>query len=240
MPKRRLLQARELAWQSPPVATSGRGNTNGSAGTTQTAGWGAQVVASAVIVVPIGSLTANNVQRALEDLADGKLSLAGGTMTGALLLWADPTADSEAATKHYVDQVVQGLDVRNAANVTILRASSVDNIAEFGPSTMPHIEYDGAAVLVAGSPIAPVLRASKSWTPGTIGDEAVATTTITVTGATTADPAIAAHTELGGDNFIISAHVQSANTVLVLILNKAGEPLTIGDGTLYVTVFKNP
>ena len=240
MPKRRLLQARELAWQSPPVATSGRGSTNGSSGTTQTAGWGAQVVASAVIVVPIGSLTANNVQRALEDLADGKLSLAGGTMTGALLLWADPTADSEAATKHYVDQVVQGLDVRNAANVTILRASSVDNIAEFGPSTMPHIEYDGAAVLVAGSPIAPVLRASKSWTPGTIGDEAVATTTITVTGATTADPAIAAHTELGGDNFIISAYVQSANTVLVLILNKAGEPLTIGSGTLYVTVFKNP
>ena len=240
MPKRRLLQARELAWQSPPVATSGRGSTNGSSGTTQTAGWGAQVVASAVIVVPIGSLTANNVQRALEDLADGKLSLAGGTMTGALLLWADPTADSEAATKHYVDQVVQGLDVRNAANVTILRASSVDNIAEFGPSTMPHIEYDGAAVLVAGSPIAPVLRASKSWTPGTIGDGAVATTTITVTGAATTDPVIAAHTELGGDNWIISAYVQSANTVLALIPNKAGEPLTIGSGTLYVTVFKNP
>lgn len=240
MPKRRLLQARELAWQSPPVATSGRGSTNGSAGTTQTAGWGAQVVASAVIVVPIGSLTANNAQRALEDLTDGKLSLGGGTMTGALLLWTDPTADSEAATKHYVDQVVQSLDVRNAANVTILRASSVDNIAEFGPSTMPHIEYDGAAVLVAGSPIAPVLRASKSWTPGAIGDEAVATTTITVTGATTADPAIAAHTELGGDNFIISAYVQSANTVLVLILNKAGEPLMINSGTLYVTVFKNP
>ena len=240
MPKRRLLQARELAWQSPPVATSGRGSTNGSSGTTQTAGWGAQVVASAVIVVPIGSLTANNVQRALEDLADGKLSLAGGTMTGALLLWADPTADSEAATKHYVDQVVQGLDVRNAANVTILRASSVDNIAEFGPSTMPHIEYDGAAVLVAGSPIAPVLRASKSWTPGAIGDEAVATTTITVTGATTADPAIAAHTELGGGDFIISAYVQDANVVRVLILNKAGELLTVGSGTLYVTVFKNP
>ena len=97
MPKRRLLQAREVAWQSPPVATSGRGSTGGSSGTTQTAKWDAQVMASAVIVVPIGPLTANNVQRALEDLADGKLSLTGGTMTGALLLWADPTADSEAA-----------------------------------------------------------------------------------------------------------------------------------------------
>jgi hypothetical protein len=68
----------------------------------------------------------------------------------------------------------------------------------------------------------------------------VATTTITVTGAATTDPVIAAHTELGGDGFIISANVQSANTVLALILNKAGEPLTIGSGTLYVTVFKNP
>lgn len=240
MPKRRLLQAREVAWTSPPVGIAGRGSTGGTAGTTQTAGEARQMMASAVLVIPIGPLTANNVQRALEDLADGKLSLAGGTMTGTLLLWDDPIADSEAATKHYVDQAVQGLDVRNAANVTILRASSVDNIAEFGPSTLPHIEYDGTAVLVAGSPIAPVLRASKSWTPGTINDGAVATTTITVTGAATTDPVIATHTELGGDNWIISAYVQSANTVLALILNKAGEPLTISSGTLYVTVFKNP
>ena len=240
MPKRRLLQAREVAWQSPPVGIAGRGSTSGSSGTTQTAGWGTQVMASAVIVIPIGPLTANNAQRALEDLTDGKLSLTGGSMTGALLLWADPTADSEAATKHYVDQVVQGLDVRNAANVTILRASSADNIAEFGPSTIPHIEYDGTQVLIAGSPIAPVLRANKTWAPGDIGDGAVATTTITVTGAANTDQVIASHTELGGDNFIISAYVQSTNTVLVLILNKAGETLTISSGTLYVTVFKRP
>ena len=238
MPKRRLLQAREVAWTSPPVGIAGRGSTGGTAGTTQTADKAKQMMASAVLVIPIGPLTANNVQRALEDLADGKLSLAGGTMTGALLLWADPTADSEAATKHYVDQVVQGLDVRNAANVTILRASSVDNIAEFGPSTMPHIEYDGAAVLVAGSPIAPVLRASKSWTPGNIGDSGVAVTTITVNGAAQGDVAGASHSEFGGDDFIISAYVQSANTVRVLILNKSGETMTVGSGTLQVMVWK--
>ena len=238
MPKRRLLQAREVAWTSPPVGIAGRGSTGGTAGTTQTADEARQMMASAVLVIPIGPLTANNVQRALEDLADGKLSLGGGTMTGALLLWADPTADSEAATKHYVDQVVQGLDVRNAANVTILRASSVDNIAEFGPSTMPHIEYDGAAVLVAGSPIAPVLRASKSWAPGNIGDGSVAATTITVAGAAVGDVAGASHSELGGGDFIISAYVQDANVVRVLILNKAGELLTVGSGTLHVMVWK--
>ena len=240
MPKRRLLQAREVAWTSPPVATAGRGSTGGSSGTTQPAGWGTQVVASAVIVVPIGPLTANNVQRALEDLADGKLSLGGGTMTGALLLWADPTADSEAATKHYVDQVVQGLDVRNAANVTILRASSADNIAEFGPSTIPHIEYDGTQVLIAGSPIAPMLRASDSWNVGEIADTAVASTAITVTGAVAGDVTIASYNQAGANDILISAHVQAADTVRVIIHNKTGGILDLGSGTLYVTVFKNP
>lgn len=240
MPKRRLLQAREVAWQSPPVATPGRGSTGGSSGTTQTAGWGAQVVASAVIVVPIGPLTANNVQRALEDLADGKLALTGGTMTGALLLWADPTADSEAATKHYVDQVVQGLDVRNAANVTILRASSADNIAEFGPSTVPHIEYDGAQVLIAGTPIAPILRASATWNPANISDGAVASTTITVTGAAAGDVVLASHDQIGASDVLVSAHAQAADTVRVVIVNKTGGDLNIASGTLYVTVFKNP
>jgi hypothetical protein len=198
------------------------------------------MMASAVIVVPIGTLTANNVQRALEDLADGKLSLAGGAMTGALLLWADPTADSEAATKHYVDQVVQSLDVRNAANVTILRASATDNIAEFGPSTLPHIEYDGTAVLVAGSPIAPVLRASATWNPANISDGAVTSTTITVTGAEVGDVVIAAHDQITTEEVLVSAHVRAADTVLVVIHNKTGSDLNIDSGTLYVTVFKRP
>lgn len=240
MPKRRLLQAREVAWQSPPVATAGRGSTGGTSGTTQTAGWGTQVMASAVIVIPIGTLTANNAQRALEDLADGKLALTGGTMTGALLLWADPTADSEAATKHYVDQVVQGLDVRNAANVTILRASSADNIAEFGPSTVPHIEYDGAQVLIAGTPIAPILRASATWNPANISDGAVASTTITVTGAAAGDVVLASHDQIGASDVLVSAHAQAADTVRVVIVNKTGGDLNIASGTLYVTVFKNP
>lgn len=37
------------------------------------------------------------------------LPLAGGTLTGALTLAADPTSDMEAADKHYVDQKVQAI-----------------------------------------------------------------------------------------------------------------------------------
>lgn len=42
-------------------------------------------------------------------LADGKLDLAGGTMTGALILNADPTAALGAATKQYVDGKISSL-----------------------------------------------------------------------------------------------------------------------------------
>lgn len=42
---------------------------------------------------------------------DAQLPLAGGTLTGALILAADPTVALGAATKQYVDGLVQGLDV---------------------------------------------------------------------------------------------------------------------------------
>lgn len=39
----------------------------------------------------------------VEELADSKLPLAGGTMTGAITLSADPATDMEPTTKQYVD-----------------------------------------------------------------------------------------------------------------------------------------
>ena len=97
----------------------------------------------------------------------------------------------------------------------------------------------GAAWQAVSAPAPePALRASTTWAPGTIGDSGVAVTTITVNGAAQGDVAGASHSELGGDDFIISAYVQSANTVRVLILNKSGETLTVGSGTLQVMVWK--
>ena len=40
---------------------------------------------------------------------NGKISLAGGTMTGALILNANPTANLQAATKQYVDQATSSI-----------------------------------------------------------------------------------------------------------------------------------
>lgn len=48
----------------------------------------------------------SNVSDALEYLGQNKLNLSGGTLTGPLILDADPTVSLEAATKDYVDQRV--------------------------------------------------------------------------------------------------------------------------------------
>ena len=145
---------------------------------------------------------------------------------------------STGATAGQAGSGLSSLEIRDRQDVVIFRADHDDQVVEIGPSTGPHIEYDGVQVLVAGTPVRPVLRASTTWAPGTIGDSGVAVTTITVNGAAQGDVAGASHSEFGGDDFIISAYVQSANTVRVLILNKSGETLTVGSGTLQVMVWK--
>lgn len=72
--------------------------------------------------------------------ADAALPKAGGTMTGALTLAADPASALQAATKQYVDAVAQGLDAKPS-----VIAATTANITLSGPQTI-----DGVA-LVAGN-----------------------------------------------------------------------------------------
>ena len=69
--------------------------------------------ASAVSKSYAQGLFANALNKANEakSVADGALQRSGGTMTGALTLSGEPTADLEAATKGYVDAQI-------AANIT--------------------------------------------------------------------------------------------------------------------------
>ena len=156
-------------------------------------------------------------------------------------------AHSTYATQNYVgQQITAGLDdaanveVRDEQNVVIFRANRVDQVVELGPSTVPHIEYDGAQVMIAGSPVAPILRASATWNPANMVDGAVVSTTVTVTGAAIGDVALAAHDQIGANDVIVSAHVEAADTVRMMIVNKTGGDLNIANGTVYVTVWKRP
>jgi len=55
------------------------------------------------------SSSSSGINSAVQDALDLKLDLAGGTMTGLLVLSADPSADLGAATKQYVDAVNSAL-----------------------------------------------------------------------------------------------------------------------------------
>ena len=71
------------------------------------------------------------VSTAQQTALDLKLALAGGTMTGALTLSADPSSSLHAATKQYVDSLAEGLHVHasvvaaTTANVTL--SSALEN-----------------------------------------------------------------------------------------------------------------
>jgi hypothetical protein len=55
--------------------------------------------------VAVQSVSENYVDNAVTALADASLPVSGGVMTGPLTLSTDPTSPSQAATKHYADQV---------------------------------------------------------------------------------------------------------------------------------------
>lgn len=66
-----------------------------------------------------------------------KLSLAGGTMTGALVLSADPTNVLHAATKQYVDTGISSHTNNNTIHVTAAQRTLLDNVT----ATAAQINY---------------------------------------------------------------------------------------------------
>lgn len=73
----------------------------------------------------------NGITSNIQTQIDSKVAKAGDTMTGPLILSADPVADFQAATKRYVDNAIQGLAAKDAvkAATTIpgILASSFEN-----------------------------------------------------------------------------------------------------------------
>lgn len=70
----------------------------------------------------------------LQTALDGKLALAGGTMTGSLILSGDPSTALAAATKAYVDSVASGMDVKasvriaTTGNITLSGTQTIDGV----------------------------------------------------------------------------------------------------------------
>lgn len=84
------------------------------------------IVASAVTDTELGFLS--GVTSSVQTQLNGKLNLTGGTLTGFLTLHADPTSALHAASKQYVDNLLNGVRWKqpvlaaSTANVTISSA----------------------------------------------------------------------------------------------------------------------
>ncbi|HWQ36946.1 MAG TPA: right-handed parallel beta-helix repeat-containing protein [Blastocatellia bacterium] len=83
------------------------------------------------------------------------------------------------------------------------------------------------------------LTTATTWDPPSLADGAVASTTVTVTGAAAGDACSAGHDQLGSNLVMLSCHVQGADTARVTVLNKTGGALDLGSGTLRVFVWKH-
>lgn len=82
------------------------------------------------------------------------------------------------------------------------------------------------------------LTGNASWDPGSVNSGAVASTTVTVTGAAIGNTAIASFTVALPAGVMMLAAVTAANTVTVTLLNQSGTAVNLDTGTLRVDVFR--
>jgi hypothetical protein len=86
---------------------------------------------TSAIQTQLNAKASDSALTSLSTTVDGKLSLTGGTLTGALTLSGAPESDLHAATKAYVDSATTGLNVHasvkaaTTANITL--ATDVEN-----------------------------------------------------------------------------------------------------------------
>ena len=98
----------------------------------------------------------------------------------------------------------------------------------------------GIAIGSGGTPIAKYLSATTTWDPGNLAaDGDVTATTITVTGAAVGDLAVASLDSIGANSLLLHAHVQAADTVRIILMNKTGGAHDVASGTLRAGVWKH-
>jgi hypothetical protein len=96
-------------------------------------------------------------QKAIKTYTDtglsGKVNRSGDSMSGSLLLVANPTAPLEAATKDYVDTLINGIDWKAAANAGTVAALPTYNVTGSGQiltgavnGAIPSVTTDGVTL----------------------------------------------------------------------------------------------
>lgn len=98
--------------------------------------------------------TARDAAAAAQTTANGALQRTGGTMTGAIVLAADPTAALGAATKQYVDSKAAGGTAANPTPRVITAAGNVTVAAGDGLIVLNKATGAATTVTLETSPVA--------------------------------------------------------------------------------------
>lgn len=81
------------------------------------------------------------------------------------------------------------------------------------------------------------ISASETWNPGSIADGDEEANDVTVSGAELGDYAVASFS-LDVSDLTLDAQVTAADTVTCVLANNTGGAVDLGEGTIYVRVFK--
>lgn len=84
----------------------------------------------------------------------------------------------------------------------------------------------------------PLSVTTATWDPASIADGDEEAKEVTVTGAVLTDFAIASFS-LDVEDLVLDAEVTAANKVTCVLANNTGGAIDLGEGTLYIKLFKN-
>lgn len=127
-----------------------------------------------------------------------------------------------------------------AGAVRIKDSLKIDNMPNGGSTDSVVVVRSNVLYKLASTTFPAVLRASLSWTPGTIGSLSNTSTTLTVTGAAVGDEVIITTSDGAGmaNGEVYQGWVSSANTVTVQANNFSSGSGTIGARTYHIMVLK--
>ena len=125
-----------------------------------------------------------------------------------------------------------GFRVETAGGYTSVGVTSVGNSWQGSTAGAPESIPAGVSTFAESRP---QFSGAKSWTPGTITNGSRVTTTTTVTGAQLGSQ-VTAGFSLDLQGATITAYVNAADTVTLVIQNSSGSSVTLGAGTAFVTV----
>lgn len=126
--------------------------------------------------------------------------------------------------------------VNNNAAQTVLGVSSITVTADDSNTTMEAITKFLTTGVATRLQVMGRLIATATWDPANIADNALATTTVTVSGALVGTPVDVGFTAITAGKWVLRGDVTSTNTVTITLENRTGGAVDLPSGVLTVIV----